>query len=412
MPEPDSLRWICCQIGAREHYAVPRALHAAGHLHALLTDTWFRPDQPIASLFGKRVSERFHRDLEMATVFSWSTASLALALRQKFGPGGWPGIIARNDWFQDAAVAELEAIHRRYPTERFAVFAYSYAARGIFEFAKRVGWVSVLGQIDPGLVEEEIVARLNRAASRYTNFWQPAPPAYWENWRSECDTADHIVVNSAWSRDCLVSKGVSKDKLCIIPLVLQPPAETQTFQRVYPERFTPGRPLRILFLGQAGLRKGIALVVEAADRLVGMPVEIRIVGPIQFDLSEEVRRHPVIRWIGNVPRSATSGYYREADIFLFPTFSDGFGLTQLEAQAWKLPLLVSRFCGEVVENGVNGLVVDPLSAGTLVDTIRRLIENANEVARMSERAKLRPEHRIDALADRLLLTISKDASLN
>jgi hypothetical protein len=31
------------------------------------------------------------------------------------------------------------------------------------------------------------------------------------------------------------------------------------------------------------------------------------------------------------------------------TFSDGFGLTQLEAQAWKLPMITTRFCGEVVD---------------------------------------------------------------
>ena len=36
--------WICCQLGAREHYAVPRALHQRSSLDYLITDTWVRPD--------------------------------------------------------------------------------------------------------------------------------------------------------------------------------------------------------------------------------------------------------------------------------------------------------------------------------------------------------------------------------
>ena len=34
------MKWICSQIGAREHYAVPRALHKSGRLSALYTDFW------------------------------------------------------------------------------------------------------------------------------------------------------------------------------------------------------------------------------------------------------------------------------------------------------------------------------------------------------------------------------------
>ncbi|WP_432784337.1 hypothetical protein AAJV73_08350 [Cyanobium sp. BSA11S] len=38
--------WLCAQIGAREHYAVARALHRQGQLHQLLTDCWVPPHSP------------------------------------------------------------------------------------------------------------------------------------------------------------------------------------------------------------------------------------------------------------------------------------------------------------------------------------------------------------------------------
>ena len=57
-----------------------------------------------------------------------------------------------------------------------------------------------------------------------------------------------------------------------------------------------------------------------------------------------------------------SKFYKEADVFILPTLSDGFGLTQLEAQSWKLPVIASRHCGEVVRDGENGVVLEEVSA--------------------------------------------------
>ena len=73
---------------------------------------------------------------------------------------------------------------------------------------------------------------------------------------------------------------------------------------------------------------------------------------------------------------------------------------------WKLPLVVSRFCGQVVENGVNGLVIDPLSSDALTKSIRHLLKNPGDLARMAGRAELRAEHKMDGLADRLLAITS------
>jgi glycosyltransferase involved in cell wall biosynthesis len=63
-------------------------------------------------------------------------------------------------------------------------------------------------------------------------------------------------------------------------------------------------------------------------------VEFTFVGPIQISMPTDLLNRPRERWLGPAPHRATNAFYRNADVFLFPTFSDGFGLTQLEAQAW------------------------------------------------------------------------------
>ena len=54
-----TMKWICCQLGAREHYAIPRALFRLGMLDYLLTDAWVPPSSLLAKICGRgQSSER------------------------------------------------------------------------------------------------------------------------------------------------------------------------------------------------------------------------------------------------------------------------------------------------------------------------------------------------------------------
>src|SRR5690606_24745538 len=122
----------------------------------------------------------------------------------------WPLIMDRNAWFQRRAVS---AMTRPGMLEGApAVFAYSYAALEILRLARARGCAAVLGQIDPGPVHEDIVARACAARPDLAPGFNRAPADYWRLWREECDLADVIVVNSPWSRDCLMQAGIAAGK--------------------------------------------------------------------------------------------------------------------------------------------------------------------------------------------------------
>src|SRR6185503_7067898 len=189
--------WLCCQLGAREHYVVPRALQQRGLLRELITDLWVRPGSILRAL-RSGLAGRFHPDLSSARVTAMNFGALTFELGA-IGVSGWRLITKRNDWFQQCVVNQLA---RNHTANNLTVFAYSYAAQGIFTLARKRGWRTVLGQIDPGPVEEEIVAEVTPAGQRS---WQPAPREYWKRWHRECKLADRIVVNSKWSREALLS---------------------------------------------------------------------------------------------------------------------------------------------------------------------------------------------------------------
>ena len=366
--------WICCQLGAREHYAIPRALYQAGQLTNLITDAWVPPDSELNRLpkaLFNNLRERFHPDLAEASVLSFTGSLIRFEIAQRIKKSSeWQHMIKRNHWFQNRALQSLKAIT---PTlNRPILFAYSYAALELFRYAKSQGWYTVLGQIDPGRVEEKLVFEEYSRHSIYQSSWQPAPSQYWKNWQEECLLADRILVNSLWSNQALQQAGISEQKIDIIPLAYQPPIAADSFARTYPETFSAERPLRVLFLGQVILRKGIAALLEAAEILRGQPIEFWIVGSQSITIP---LCSPQIKWVGGVSRSTTADYYRMADVFLFPTLSDGFGITQLEAQAWKLPIVSSKFCGEVVKDNVNGLILQEVKGLEIAEKLLFCLHN-------------------------------------
>jgi glycosyltransferase involved in cell wall biosynthesis len=87
-----------------------------------------------------------------------------------------------------------------------------------------------------------------------------------------------------------------------------------------------------------------------------------------------------------VARSKAADFYRRADVFLFPTHSDGFGMTQLEAQAWKLPVIASRNGGEVVRDGENGILLPRVTPVAITEAIREMIGDPLRLARFSDYA--------------------------
>ena len=69
-------------------------------------------------------------------------------------------------------------------------------------------------------------------------------------------------------------------------------------------------------------------------------------------------------------------YYRSAGVFILPTLSDGFAIAQLEAQAHGLPVMASKFCGRVVENGLDGIILEEPAAMYIAAAVRDYIADA------------------------------------
>jgi len=240
--------------------------------------------------------------------------------------------------------------------------------------------------------------------------------AYFRRREEEWKLADRIIVNSRWSFDALVKQGVPAEKLVMVPLCYEVNAEKlkaeilKTKSRkqkadvsVSAFQFSASSPLRVLFLGQVILRKGIQYLVEAAKLLQGEPVHFDVVGPIGIS-ADAIKSAPRnMTFHGRANRDQAGVWYQNADVFVLPTLSDGFALTQLEAMAHGLPVIATPNCGEVVTNGKDGFIVPPRDAVSLAEAIKHYLARPDLLPeqKMAVKEKLR-QFTLDKLAGRLL----------
>jgi glycosyltransferase involved in cell wall biosynthesis len=114
-----------------------------------------------------------------------------------------------------------------------------------------------------------------------------------------------------------------------------------------------------------------------------------------------------------VSRNRTGEFYRAADLFVLPTLSDGFALTQLEAMAYGLPVIATPNCGEVVSDGVDGLIVPASDANALGESFQLLLQDPEKFQVMSDatRAKL-DQFTLARLGDNLVNLEKSLASLS
>lgn len=81
--------------------------------------------------------------------------------------------------------------------------------------------------------------------------------------------------------------------------------------------------------------------------------------------------------LGRVPEELIADLYNAADVFVFPSLKEGWGLVALEAMASGVPVIASDIepLTEFMEDGRNSLLVPPLDYGALAEGIIKILEN-------------------------------------
>ena len=120
--------------------------------------------------------------------------------------------------------------------------------------------------------------------------------------------------------------------------------------------------------------------------------ELLLVGSWQLEVDRLKRLPAGVRFLGPVGPEKLRELYRESDVFVFPSFFEGFGLVILEAMACGLPVIASdRSAGPDVLDASCGRVVTAGDVEQLIETLRWFGANRDQLPAMKRAARAKAE---------------------
>jgi glycosyltransferase involved in cell wall biosynthesis len=193
--------------------------------------------------------------------------------------------------------------------------------------------------------------------------------------------ADAVITVSAHSRDELIAAGVPAERIHVVTEGASGPPPTAGWPDAW-----PSDGLRLLYLGRLEERKRPRLAIDALEAS-GVPASLVLAGegPLAADLA--ARANDRVRLLGRVSDHDKWRLYDSADVLLFGSTLEGFGLVVAEAQSRGVPVIAAAGTAtrEALADGESGLLVAP-DAAAFAAAIRELADDARR-ARMSQRAR-------------------------
>lgn len=274
---------------------------------------------------------------------------------------------------------------RKHPVD--GVYAYDDGALETFRYAKNIG---VRCLFDLPIVHWRCYQSLLADEAKKNPEWAETLGVFGDSKEklarkdSELLLADCIFVASSFTKESVLKYFPYKlsASINVIPY---------GFPKVYEERlYEPidNRKLKFLFVGRLSQSKGLSYLFDAV-KLFENEIELTIIGFNSYPdckvLQSNLAAH---KYLGTMRHGKVLEEMRKADVFIFPSLFEGFGMVITESMSQGTPVIATnRTCAaDIIRNGANGWVVDAGSVESLTNAIRDVISNRSRLEEIGRNA--------------------------
>jgi glycosyltransferase involved in cell wall biosynthesis len=175
--------------------------------------------------------------------------------------------------------------------------------------------------------------------------------------------------------------------------------ETDAVQRIL-EAYRLNDKTVFLFSGQMIERKGVAVLLEAFSCLARQRPDVVLVllgdGPLRehYERQTPVELRDRVHFVGWRPQSELPAFFHAADVFVFPSRHDGWGVVIHEACAAGLPIIVSRQTGaaqDLVVEEKSGFLLDRDDVNGFCEKMRWFAEDRQRILQFGEQSRAMAE---------------------
>jgi glycosyltransferase involved in cell wall biosynthesis len=298
------------------------------------------------------------------------------------------GLTSQVNWYDVLFCGHDLQVSRALEDNLDAVYAYEDGAKRTFNIAKQRNMAAIY-ELPLGYYKG-VASEIRRAQKQRPGFGQVVyEEPEWKQSRknAELELADVVVVPCAWAaRSLSYNEACAKKPVVIVPYgtpANEIPARTRR----------PDGPFTVLFAGQIGLRKGAPHLIEAWESLRLKDARLWMAGSMNLGRDYLAGHSDSFHYLGAIPRTRLLEVMREADLFVFPSLAEGFGLVIGEAMAAGVPILTTINTGgpELIKDGREGWCIPAHDSDALRERIEYAHQNRDALYEMGKLARLRAE---------------------
>ncbi len=370
--------FIIGQTGTPRDSSVAKMLYNEGLLDQLIVDTFYSKDKWYAKIpvISKKIEKNFSKyDPGFPNEYVSGDPFGALIFRYLLNK-------SRRKQAFTYARKRLGSRLIKYASKRAAgkFYGFDTISLDFLKWSAKNGW--------EGYLEQCVASRTSQI-----NMWKLFSEKYGLNTkpmidyclfqqeveRQEWQLSNHIIVPSLFVKKSIVDdKIVDQSKITLVNYGFTPQVEGETIRENITKKFSvKQKTINLLFVGNAGYRKGIADILEIADDLKNENLSFFIAGSLEAEANKLLDKyvHPNITCLGKLSKNVLSEYYMKSDIFFFPSYLEGSAMVLMEAMSWGLPIITTRESGSNVEDKKNGFICD---AGDIKELKSNIIKLAND----------------------------------
>ena len=211
---------------------------------------------------------------------------------------------------------------------------------------------------------------------------EDSPVALQSRYDRELELADTILTGSTFAKASFVAEGIPRKKIKVVPYGV----DLRRFNAE--ERDHEGPGFEVLYVGRISFRKGVGHLLKAYESFQKRDSKLSLVGNVVGDRKCLGPYEHLFAHASHVPQVDLPRLYRRADVFVFPSLSEGMGLVALEAMACGCPVIVTNHGpSEVVRDRVDGFVVPAGDVEAIRGALEALYGDPELRRRMSQAAR-------------------------
>jgi len=383
---------IVSHPGRQHSFRLAYALQKAGLLNKLITSVYYKPDNFPYSLTRyiphrwksiiEELKKRYHDKLYTCNVEQFPFFELLREAAERLNISSFPldiyTINQIHDWYVSNRLSRLKPD---------VVIGSETASYRTFQKARELGITTVL---DVPSVHFEFINKLRADYKEFnltfndTNTYLKKESAKYREYKY----ADYIICISQFAKSTIGVDLYDKDRIFVVNLGYDnnifKPKKSYNISKAL---------LKIIYVGNISVRKGIKVLIKALQILNDRKIELILVGNlIDCNITSE-NTSINFKHIAYCNHNELAKLYQEADLFILPTYMDGWGMVLVEAMSCGTPVITTENAGskEAITNGEDGFIVPAGDAESLADKILYFYDNRNEIERFGKKARKKAE---------------------